>query len=450
MRALTLTPDDYVQLRRAFAGGKTHANALYVGEIVKNVHSKDFTSSYPYVMLSEKFPMSKPVLRTLHSDDEFRNYLNNYCCVFDIEIWGLEPVYFFENYISKSHCKELQEPIINNGRVVFAKHLRMTVTEQDFFIIEQYYKWEQLAVYNFRTMNKAYLPTSFVTAILDLYEKKTTLKDVEGMELEYLLSKEKLNSMYGMCVTDIAREKIEYTPIDWRAEKPVLEEAIEKNNKSIKRFLYYAWGVWVTAYARFNLFTAITELKDDYVYCDTDSVKYINAEKHERYFKLYNDAVVYKLNIAMKFHGIDPERTRPKNKYGVIKQIGVWDDEGTYTRFKTLGAKRYLTEKDCKLKLTVSGLNKKDAIEYMQKTYGDKVFEAFEDNLYIPKGSTGKMTHTYIDEEQEGELVDYLGNVAHYHEKSSIHLGDADYSLSLNEFFVRYILSIKDIEVPNE
>lgn len=472
---LTLSKDTYTMLKSAFQGGFTHANALYVGETVKNVYSFDFTSSYPYVMLSEKFPMASPKLININDIEDAEKRMKNFCCVFTIEFINIRQKVFHENYISRSHCNSVKNCVTNNGRVVSANYLITTITEQDYYIIKDMYEWDECMISNFYIMQKDYLPTNFILAILDLYEQKTTLKGVEGMELEYLLSKERINAMYGMCVTDICRDKIVYSPDEWTKEQPDFDKAIEHNNKSKRRFLYYAWGVWVTAYARRNLFTAINELQDDYVYSDTDSVKFINYENHKEYFNNYNDEVINKLNIAMRCHGIDPARTRPKNKKGQEKQIGIWDSEGMYRRFKTLGAKRYIVEKDnawlylksewvgdipncvkiinidnqeflsLDVNITVSGLNKMIAVPYLMSKYKDKIFEAFFEQLYVPPDFTGKMTHTYIDEPYKGIIKDYQGNIAEYSELSGIHLSNADYTLSINEEFARYVLGIKEM-----
>ncbi|HHA4173567.1 TPA: hypothetical protein ACOBU0_002928, partial [Enterococcus faecium] len=86
-------------------------------------------------------------------------------------------------------------------------------------------------------------------------------------------------------------------------------------------------------------------------------------------------------------YDIEPERLRPKTVAGVEKPIGMWDYEGTYSRFKTLGAKRYLVEKDGKLEITVAGLSKDNGLDYMLSVAGgdhDKVFDMFNDELYIP------------------------------------------------------------------
>lgn len=444
INALTLDEKDYTLIRTAFAGGFTHANAVYVGDIINNVYSFDFTSSYPAVMIAEKYPMSSPRDYEVKNIEDFIHAVNNYACVFTIEFYNIEATKRFENYISKSHCEIIKSPIINNGRVVRAEMLRTTINELDFKIISQYYRWDSISLYDFKVMNKGYLPTEFVKSILYLYNDKTRLKDVAGMEIEYLLSKERINSAYGMAVTDICRPKIEYSPIAWTSEPPNITEVIKKNNESAKRFLYYPWGVWVTAYARYNLFTAITELGDDYVYSDTDSVKFINYNCHKQYFDNYNTTIRRKLLRALKYHKLSPELIEPENNKGKKILLGAWDDEGVYTRFKTLGAKRYMVEKNGEIKLTVAGLNKGKAIEYMKKEYGDKVFENFEEGLYIPATNTNKLTHTYIDDEMNGVLTDYQGHTCEYHEKSGVHLSPADYTLSIDKDFLNYFLGIKD------
>lgn len=453
MKILTITPKEYELCKRAFMGGFTHANAKYSCCKMEKVSSFDFTSSYPYVMISEQFPMSKPEKIFIKSEKELYDNLKNYCCMFDIEFENLKSSQLYENYISKSHCRKLEDFVENNGRIVSAKRLSTTITEQDFTIIKLFYTWEHMTIRNFHRFKKNYLPRDFVLSILNLYVNKTTLKGVEGKEIEYLESKERLNSCYGMCVTDICRDEILYTDEMWDSESPNIEEAIDKYNKSVKRFLYYPWGVWVTAYARRNLFTGIYAFKDDYIYSDTDSIKVINVDKHMDYINKYNDLVLHKLKRAMDIQGIDIELTKPKNKKGEEKQIGIWDYEGEYEYFKTLGAKRYIVKKKDILEvdgkkydysITVSGLNKTVAVPYLLEKYGEKIIDSFDDNLYVPPQYTGKMTHTYIDDEKCGSIVDYLGNIGYFNELSAVHLEDCDYDLSLSDVYVNYLLNIKE------
>lgn len=453
IHGLKLEPDEYTQLKRAFQGGFAHANPFYTGKTQYDVTSFDFTSSYPSVMLSEQFPMSKSEKIVIHDAAELEKNLLLYCCLFDIEIVGLQSKILYDNYISLSRCWSVVKPLISNGRIVSADKLCTTVTEQDFFIIRKMYSWDNLKIGNFRRYRKAYLPTDFVKAILKLYENKTTLKDVEGFEAEYLNSKEMVNSAYGMTVTDIIRAIIEYGD-DWlKPVAPDLCEAIKKYNSSRGRFLFYPWGVWVTAYARRNLFTGIFEFQTDYICSDTDSMKVLHPEKHSEYIKLYNERISTKLKIAMKYHGIDDTATHPKTKDGEEKPLGVWDFDGHYSRFRTLGAKRYIVEyssdvrnapkKRGKINITVSGLNKSICVPFLLNKYGDKVFDNFTDGLYIPPEYTGKLTHTYIDEPKSGRVIDYLGQENEYNELSSVHLEKADYTLSIAQEYSDYILSLE-------
>ena len=464
---LQLTVDEYYQAKRAFQGGFTHANPFCVGKTIEDVTSYDFTSSYPTVMVSEKYPMGKgELIDCSHMKrSDFYKYMREYCCIFDIELFDVEPKIFYENYLSLSRCREVTSPIINNGRIVSAKHLKTTITEQDYLIMCKFYSWDKkrVRIANFRKYFKAYLPKDFIIAILSLYRDKTKLKGVVGMEQEYLNSKEMLNSCYGMTVTDIVRDEITYINNMWEDENPEKPEhdsekelnhaieMIEKYNKDHSRFLFYLWGCYVTAYSRRNLFSGILEFGPDYIYSDTDSIKVINAEKHINYITEYNKRITTQLYQTLNHYGISADYINPKTVKGINKPLGVWDFDGHYKRFKTLGAKRYIVEYSNdkrngenagKMSITVAGLNKKYGIEYM-KLVTDNPFDMFTNNLYIPASHTGKLTHTYIDKPIRGEIIDYLGNKGMYSELTFIHLYPAEYSLSMSRDFISYIKDIR-------
>lgn len=446
---------EFEMLQRAFSGGFTHANAKYVDTVVSDVDSYDFTSSYPTVMISEMYPMSKGVLVPVKSMKQFDFYRSKYCCIFDIEFENIFASQTQDNPISVSKCIVKQDVAENNGRLVAAKKIVLTITNVDFDIIKNFYTWEKMRIGKMYCYRKEYLPTEFVKSILYLYEKKTKLKGVRGKETEYLNSKEMLNSCYGMSVTNPLRDEFEYKK-EWNVKELTDKEKIEmldKYNTSKNRFLYYAWGVFVTAYARRNLFSGIYSVGDDYIYSDTDSIKLINGERHKEYFNLYNNLIIEKLRKACKYHKIDFSLCSPVTVKGITKPLGVWDYEGKYRHFKTLGAKRYMVECDNALtvngvnydySLTVSGVNKKNAIPFLLHKYGKSgIFAAFTNYLEIPPIATGKNIHTYIDYPISGEITDYLGNTAKFKENTGVHLEPTGYNLSLSVMFLNYLMGIK-------
>lgn len=240
-----------------------------------------------------------------------------------------------------------------------------------------------------------------------------------------------------MCVTDIVREIIKYVE-DWSTEQPDMEQAINKYNKSRGRFLYYGWGVWVTAAARRNLFDGIKAFGTDYLYADTDSIKALHGPRHADYIEAYNAEIQRKLIRACRHHGIDPAAIEPKTIEGEKKLLGAWSFDGHYDRFKTLGAKRYLVEEDGQLHITVAGVGK-SAADWLIETYGRAAFEVFKDGLIFPPEATGKNTHTYIDDEIQGIVTDYTGRVGEYHELSAIHLEGTEYSLSISRIYAEFL-----------
>lgn len=449
MKQLTLTLEEYDILKMAFAGGFTHANPFYTNKILHNVKSFDFTSSYPSVMVAEKYPMSKGEKIEIKSKKQFRENIENYCCVFVARFTGLHSKVMFDNPISSSKCYNLTNAVLNNGRVVSADSFVIALTNVDFLTYEKFYTWKTLEISTFYRYKADYLPREFVDAILTFYEDKTKLKGVDGKESEYLHAKENVNSCYGMSVTDILRDLITFSEIEmWGLAKVDREKEIEKYNNNPQRFLFYPWGVFVTAYARANLFSGILACGNDYIYADTDSLKILNYDKHADYFNNYNKWVSKRLETACKYHGFDPSRVRPKTIKGKEKPLGVWDDEtadGAYPVYKTLGAKRYLYLQDGQLHVTVAGSNKKKTAEYLQKTYGKYyAFYKFDNELCVPVGFSGRTTSCYIDYETSGEIVDYNGVKGDFHELTSVHVEQTEYNLTITSAYIKYFLGIQN------
>lgn len=467
MKSLTITSlEEYKQLKRAYIGAHTHANPLAVGQIFYNVYSMDFTSSYPAVMLfSKNFPMSKASRIKIKSKEEFYENLKNYCCIFDVTFYNIESTTPFEHMIPASKCYVKEEALCDNGKIVKAKKICMSLNDIDFHTFSQFYKWESMGISNFRRYMRGYLPKNLILAILQLYKNKTELKGIVDRFIDYMSAKGDLNSVYGASVTDICRDEIKYDNDVWGHEEPEYEKLIKKYNLSKNRFLFYHWGLYVTSLAKANLASGILELKYDYLYSDTDSCKFINYEKHKAYFDKYNKNVKAKLLEMCKFYHINPALIEPCNIDGEKQLIGIWDYEGktnpdgslipSYRKFKTLGSKRYMVcDANGVYSFTVSGCNKETAIPYLcnglatnlkTKKENFEPLDKFDDEMYIPAEYTGKNVHTYLDFETEGYFTDYLGNEGYYHEYSSVHLEPVEFTLSLSANFADYVLGLRGV-----
>lgn len=447
MKSLTINDlEEYDELKRAFMGGFTHAGMMWSNLTISNVSHIDFTSSYPYVLLSEQYPATTGhrVDASKLSQKDFETYLKTHCCLFDCRIYNLKPKFDYENYIPAYKCWLKVGVTENNGRVYSADMVALTLTEIDMQIINALYTFDRVEVSNMIVYEKKYLPIEIIKSIVKLYQDKTTLKGIAEKEQEYLVSKGLLNSIFGMMVTDIVRDEIIYQGEDWGTKKTNPQEQLDKYNKSRRRFLFYPWGVWCTAYARRNLFYGILECAGDYIYSDTDSIFFTNVEAHKEFIDRYNSLCEVKLKKMCDHYGLDYDSELvPKTIKGVPKPLGVFDFEDDIDKFKTLGAKRYMTAINGKLSITVSGVNKKFAVPWLVEKCGiDGAFEAFEEGLVIPEAVTGKLTHYYIDKAYEGQITDYLGQTINYSSPSGIYLEKASYSFDISIEYINFLKGI--------
>ena len=445
METLTLSPDEYRQLKRAFQGGFTHANANKQGQVIDNVTSYDFTSSYPTVMVTEEFPMGRGLHPTIKNRKDFDFYREHYCLVFDIKFKNLSPKITQEHYLSSSKCECSKDMVEDNGRIFSASTVETTITNVDYEIIERAYRWDGAKISNVTAYHKGFLPKELIKAIIHLYKNKTKLKGVPEERPEYMRSKGMLNSMYGMSVTNIVHEENNYINDEWKQEEPDLKEEIAKYNTNKKRFLFYPWGVFVTAYARRNLWTGIISAGDDYCYSDTDSIKMENGEKHLPYIKRYNREVKSKVEAICKKYNLDTSDFEPLTIKGKKKPIGYWDSEGVYNKFKTLGAKRYLVYQNGKLMLTCAGLSKSKGVDFLMKEGNNDInqaFKIFNDEMTVPAEYTGKLTHTYIDEPVQALVTDIDGNRVEVNPLSGIHLAPTEFTLSISKLYNQFLLAL--------
>lgn len=444
MAECTLDESIYKSLLLAFQGGFTHANPCHAGQVLEGVHSIDFTSSYPAVMLSELFPMSRGERVTFASETEFLDAVadNGKGLLFTVKFYRLQAKIAQDNYLSVYKAIQIEKPTINNGRIFAADSASFVVTDIDFQIIQSCYSWEGYQMGDCYQFYMSYLPRAIIEAILELYTKKTTLKGVEGKEVEYLVSKGMLNSVYGMSVTSVVKDENIYDG-EWTVKPADYREQIKTYNENKQRFLYYPWGVWVTAYARRNLWKGILAIGEDYIYSDTDSIKFLNLERHKTFIDEYNRQITSKIQTMLDFYHLDYQT--PKTIKGKEKPIGVWDYEGEYSKFKTLGAKRYMYEKDGRLSITIAGLSKKAGRGYIAGQ--EKPFEFFNNEMYIPASFTGKMTHTYIDEPLEYDIIDYTGASQHVRALSSVHLEPAEFTLTQSRLYLDFLEGLANGEL---
>ena len=264
------------------------------------------------------------------------------------------------------------------------------------------------------------------------YVNKTKYKNVEGMEVEYAKEKNKFNALYGMSVTNMIRDEVLFdNELDWTERELENTEIIEKLNEEKKKaFLSFAYGVWVTAYARSNLLKNVIKLDEYIVYCDTDSMK-LKEGYNKEVIKDYNKFVINKLKHVSKILDIPYEKFSPKDSKGEKHILGVFDNDGKYDEFITQGAKKYaytkwidkekikedtnvqeIKGKKAKvLEITVAGVPKSGSL-------GLKNLSEFKDNFVFEFKYTNKNLLMYCENQENCNIIDYQGNEYNVKDKS--------------------------------
>ena len=394
--------DIFCMLREAFRGGNTHANRYYTGEIISNVRSYDRVSSYPDVQINELFPMGEFIVEDEPTIELVlrKVYKQHRACIMRVGFRNIklsDPL-FGCPYIPKHKCRSLSNNHSNdNGRICYAEYLEITLTDLDLKIILDQYNYDSMIIIDFAHTRYGRLPKPLREEVKKYFRAKTLLKNKEGEELYYLKSKEKLNSIYGLTVQNHIRNDIIYDEGKFKVK--LIDEVEELLKYNEKAFLNYAWGVWTTAHARYQLDIAVRMVGDRFIYCDTDSVKYIDDSSIS--FDDYNNKRIEK---SIKNEGI------AYDSYGNEYYLGIYENDGIYNRFVTLGAKKYAYEdRDGKLHITIAGVNKIKGAKELKRIENFK-----EGYLFKDAGGTESLYNDFPEIDyiiREGREIEIISNV---------------------------------------
>lgn len=438
--------ETYYMLREAFRGGNCHANRYFAEQIVHNVHSADRSSSYPDVQCNCQFPVSKFFLYGEADLDELMKLITKRkravlarVAMLNVSLrnplWGAP-------YLSRDKCRNVIGGDYDNGRILRADYLETTITDVDLRIIIEEYSADDMIFYDVRHARYGPLPSPLIAETIEYYRRKTKLKDVTGQEVYYTKAKNKLNAIYGMMAQNPVKRRIIYTQegqvdpetgmLDYYPEDTTSDaELLDQNNR--RAFLCYQWGCWVTAWARYRLEEGLRLAHGpgaEFLYCDTDSVKYLGTIDWTAY-----NAERIAFSTRTGAYADDPQ--------GVRHFMGVFEQEHDMSEFCTMGAKKYVYRdaKKGKLVCTIAGVGKTAGAEELEAAGG---ITAFHDGFTFYKA--GGLEALYNDkpdieswEVEPGRRVPITANVV---------LRESTYTLGLTAEYLRLLRGVRYVNDP--
>lgn len=173
-----------------------------------------------------------------------------------------------------------------------------------------------------------------------------------------------------MSAQDPVKQNILFINAAFEEQHDDPEELLAKSNR--KAFQSYAWGVWVTAWARYRLEEGLKLAHGDpddpnspqFLYCDTDSVKYTGyidwgAYNRKRIRDSYKNLVY------------------AEDAKGEAHYMGVYEIEHDMYEFCTLGAKKYVSRETptAPLTCTIAGVNKQKGAAELEAAGGITAFK---------------------------------------------------------------------------
>lgn len=410
---MRINAEQYQLIKELARGGNTHANRAYTGRELSDLYHGDIRSSYPAQMVCyPEYPLTGFADLGDIEADELLQVQGNYCTM--ARLCLKRPRLRRDRdvtvpYIATSICQALKGSAnySDNGRYIDgADELVISIFGIELQIIIDQYDFDDIIVLEAYAAHKGYLPDIIRNFVLELYQDKTELKGVEGSEAEYALSKTYINGVYGMAYTDPIRQSFVFEDGDIVPGEPKdLTEELERYQDSVSYFLPYVWGAMVACLGRMYLQKMIDAVGSSFVYADTDSVFALHHRESARKMEVLERGIVaYQEQCGLNLKYYDTK--------GRLQELGSIDRETHVEKFKTFGAKKYVTVENGKLQCTIAGVPKKTGAQVI----GD--IKNFRLGMCFYGRETGKQTIWYNPaqdlnlHDDQGRPIDCRSNAA--------------------------------------
>ena len=453
-KELPITLNEYRIQKRCYGGGLTIANAKQIKnkkgkiKIHKNIFNRDIASAYPYQITTQQFPSG----RFIKCTKEFKQLnFERYCYLMCIKIKQCE-ARSVKHILPRAKIPIRKGCKFDNGKLVSINkdgYAVLYCTEIDYLTYKSFYDFDEneIELLECYQAPKACLDKNFVEYVLSLYAGKTTLKGIKEQKIFYDKYKQILNACYGMACTSLIFEPIELINGEWKnlfnelsdEEREQQEQEIldDLQRKPYKNIVAFSMGIYVTSYQRANICKMLLKISDDdFLYTDTDSIKFLHGEKYEKIFEEENKRIIEQLKTIAKERKIDIDLFMPKDKNGKVHPIGLYEKEENYLQACFAGAKRYCyIDEDGEFHITISGVPKCASKHTTIKDFQDGFI--FDQEICEYK----KNIVTYLDGNNLTGVVLNKGKKDEYKvkEKYGINMYPTGYRMSLEKDYINYI-----------
>lgn len=423
-----LDVETYKSLRFAFAGGLTHGNRFYAGEIVEgNIRHRDFRSMYPSELRAKElgFPIGPWELFyewepgcscswRMVWDEVKENCALITAIIRGCELKKGETLPYFQ--LVKANLgadDDFVVDVVDNGRIVKCHGATcVTMTELDWEILFRQYDFaEEPQIVRVQLSKRGPIP-EYLRELMDTYfSEKTLFKDkvdelkgksvsdseIQDANTSLTKSKNRANGVFGMAATDPVRLEFTLDEKTWEWKHTpltpeLIEEKLDDFYGSRNSFMRYQIGVYVTALARRDLMELYWIIgPENFLYGDTDSIFYlstpeieerIEAENTRRYEHAIKTGAFVTVNgktVTYDAFELEKHKDRRSGKKEVER----------IKRFKFLHAKAYAYETDDdELHVTVAGVAARDAKGYTRERELGKLENLEEGFVFTRCGST--------------------------------------------------------------